>query len=105
MGRQTLVPIKGVEVVVGDFGMWSEPSQQCQLTGPDFPVWKSLVSVGDSGCWETGREDCPGPGSLKQNISNRQAPSVFQCHQPTSLTIRAISLQRLRAIQGAFLSP
>lgn len=37
-------------------GVWAEPSQDCQLTGPDFPVWKSLVSVGEAGCWETGRE-------------------------------------------------
>lgn len=91
MGWQTLVPIKGWKWWRGILGVWAEPSQDCQLTGPDFPVWKSLVSVGDSGCWETGREDCPGLGSLKQNISNRQAPSVFQCHQPTRLTIRAMS--------------
>lgn len=91
MGWQTLVPIKGWKRWWGILGVWSELSQDCQLTGPDFPVWKSLVSVGDSGCWETGREDCPGLGSLKLNISNRQAPSVFQCHQPTRLTIRAMS--------------
>lgn len=75
----------------GVLGVWAEPSPDCQLTGPDFPVWKSLVSVGEAGCWETGREDCPGLGSLKLNISNRQAPSVFQCHQPTRLTIRSMS--------------
>lgn len=78
--------------------MWAEPSPDCQLTGPDFPVWKSLVSVG-----EAGREDCPGLGSLKQNISNRQAPSVFQCHQPTRLTIRTMS-SRVLSNSGSTLS-
>lgn len=53
MGWQTPVPIKGVAVLVGGFGMCTQPSQRCQLTGPDFPVWRSLVSVGDPGCWET----------------------------------------------------
>lgn len=28
-----------------------------------FSSMESLVSVGDSGCWETGREDSPGPGA------------------------------------------
>jgi len=68
-------------------GVQAEPSPDCQLTGLDFPVWKSLVSVGEAGCWETGSEECPGLGSSKRNISSRQAPSVFQYHQPTSLTI------------------
>ena len=36
--------------------MWAEPSPDCQLTGPDFPVWKSCFSgrswvLGD---WERG---------------------------------------------------
>ena len=76
-----------VVVVVVVLGMQAEPSPDCQLTGLDFPVWKTLVSVGEAGCWETGSEECPGLGSSKLNISNRQAPSVFQYHQPTSLTI------------------
>ena len=45
--------------------MLAERSPDCQLTGPDFPVWKTLVSVGEAGCWETGREDCPGLGSTE----------------------------------------
>lgn len=43
LGWQTLAPIKGWKWWRGVLVVWAEPSPDCQLTGPDFPVLKSLV--------------------------------------------------------------
>lgn len=63
MGWQTLVPIKGWRwwwrgaEGEGVLGVWAEPSQDCQLTGPDFSSMEESCFSGRRwvlGDWERG---------------------------------------------------